>query len=353
MPYNPGVVDRSGEILAGGMSRGIDGIMAGFEKMKAEQKRVLDGGKIADSIVKTYPDILESLGMPAESFQALGAKEKALRVQGAIMGAGYKKAQQDMELQAQRIAALKQDQNEENAQGQAIQSFFQGPDRTPRGMDGLMNPVPSAPAPDVDYLERMRGAFQTPGLGGRGTINLLQALERLDPSRGKNLNQDLRVSEVDPNFVIGPNGYVMKRNTGKTGDLIPTQEDNVFVNPNTGATIDLRNKKGETSAVQPWELSQNDDEWLKGLQNLSDDPKAFEAALARRHKIKLGTNGGNLKDDLMLWMMNGGTAKEFFAMQAAKTGKGPDRAGRATGGTGAAGAGSPVRKWNPKTRRFE
>jgi hypothetical protein len=52
MPYNPGVVDQSGQLFAQGMSKGLESLAEGFEKMREAKQRVIDNGKIADSFVK-------------------------------------------------------------------------------------------------------------------------------------------------------------------------------------------------------------------------------------------------------------------------------------------------------------
>lgn len=208
MPYNPGVVDRSGEILAGGISRGVDDIMAGFEKMKAEQKRVLDGGKIADSIVKTYPEILDSLGMQAESFQALGAKEKALRVQGAIMGAGYKKAQQDMELLRDRIDSQRRDRK---LADQAVQSYLNGPPIIAPGGGTQESPAPFPESLDdyhftLDPSDRSRQPAMS-------SDRLDQLLVR--PGADAGTNQSPNISDILERYGMVPNpapaGYVPDR----------------------------------------------------------------------------------------------------------------------------------------------
>jgi hypothetical protein len=62
MPYDPGVVDQSGQIFAQGTTRGLDNLFAGYQKMREQKKREVDNGKIAESIVRSNPGIPAGAG---------------------------------------------------------------------------------------------------------------------------------------------------------------------------------------------------------------------------------------------------------------------------------------------------
>jgi hypothetical protein len=88
MPYNPGVVDQSGQLFAQGMSKGLESLAEGFEKMREAKQRVIDNGKIADSFVKTNPEVLEQMGTSEEDFKLMAPHDKSLAIQGFMMAQG-------------------------------------------------------------------------------------------------------------------------------------------------------------------------------------------------------------------------------------------------------------------------
>lgn len=73
-------------MFAQGASRGIEALVAGFERQREEEKRLVDNAKIAESIMKVNPEMLERLELTPEQFKAMGAREKVALSAGAIQG---------------------------------------------------------------------------------------------------------------------------------------------------------------------------------------------------------------------------------------------------------------------------
>lgn len=117
MPWNPQVQDNSGQILlqgVQGLSSGLNQAFANIANIISEKKKEYQNGKIADSIVRANPEVLQALGQSPEQFGSLSAKDKSAAVAGAITADTIRKSQ----LQAQ---AMKAQIDQENARTRTLQ----------------------------------------------------------------------------------------------------------------------------------------------------------------------------------------------------------------------------------------
>lgn len=139
--------------LANGVSRGLD-----------RYERSFQNGKIADNIVKVNPEMLQMLGMSKEQFGGLSAEDKTSAVTGTITALGVKRQQQEAQAQeqerAQQAGALKLRSDQDAAVAEAVRTYLANPQAKPR--------------------DRFNTAVQTPGLGGAGSLKLIEALKELN-----------------------------------------------------------------------------------------------------------------------------------------------------------------------------
>lgn len=216
-----------------------DGVSQGLEQMD----RVYKNGKIADSIVKVNPGMLDALGMSPPQFGSLSASDRASAVTGAITAMGMKQQQQQMAMQQQRMAAQaadsqaqaqqRQQQAEDDAAtGRAANAFVHAtpgqitpgiplppasgapgappanlPPLQPSGGFGMsLSPAAAATLPPAGaayapatlspgaaamlptLADRYNAALGTPGIGGRNLAPLLKQLGMLAPAFDSNPN---------------------------------------------------------------------------------------------------------------------------------------------------------------------
>lgn len=224
MPYSPGVVDRSGEIFGGYLTRGLTGLADTITKINQDYERDNANGKIADQIVKVNPELLQSMGMTPAQFTGMAAKDKHLAVLGHIQGTAMKQgaaqaaaalahqqaSTQDLLAQGQErtqsasqdaalgdaINRMAQASGQQKVAGQAGQVTADSVNQfAGTGMPGMQPPPGISPesfapqqlagAPLADAVDRMvqgdpsLAALSTRGIGGRNAMRLLAETDRM------------------------------------------------------------------------------------------------------------------------------------------------------------------------------
>lgn len=322
MPYNPGVVDRSGELFAGGMERGVASLMEGFQKQQERQKNLIQTAKHVDGIVKMNPELLEGLGMTPEQFNMLGAQEKIGLGMGAVAGAVQK-----MQMQAERSKLgyydarqqeLKGEQGERAERARRLQDFLQREQMAQMNMPtGVLRPE----ARREITLENLKGAGVFP-----------EDAERVLKMEGKQINPQL--------LDVGVPGLKMNPNTGATVEL-PKPERNygpddfvtdpklpgMVINKKNGALQAMPNREdGAVESVYPWLLTEDEDEFRKGLATVQD-PAELKRVVATRTAINRMTGKDDPLKEALAALLSG---------KATEAGKGEKGAPSAK-----------VRKWVP------
>lgn len=100
--YAPGVSYHGDQYLF----KGLSDLGEGAQNLSDQFAKIYQNGKIADQIVKTNPEVLQSLGMTPEQFGAMSARDRSTAVTGFIQGQGVK--QQQTVFQAQQRQAQEQ-----------------------------------------------------------------------------------------------------------------------------------------------------------------------------------------------------------------------------------------------------
>lgn len=235
MPYGPWNTDHSGELMASGITGGIKDLMQGYVQGQEEKKRLIQGAKASDAMMKTFPELLNSLGMDEHDFAALGANEKIGTAAGAIHGwvekqrsqteglqqdrlrsgietdktmQNYHRAQMGMMAERQRAMATQDD--EDAAVGEGLRNFaLPPPAQVDAGGVKLDASGSFMDRPDT-YDAAMKRALATPGLGGRGGGKLAEILLRNQPKPGKTFSAEMQPTNI-PGIVLNPNnGYAMR-----------------------------------------------------------------------------------------------------------------------------------------------
>jgi hypothetical protein len=172
--YNPGVVDQSGQFFAQGMSKGLESLAEGFEKMREAKQRVIDNGKIADSFVKKNPDFLEQMGTSEEDFHLKSPRDKMLAIQGFMMAQGAA---------VERAKARRAVQEQQGLE--RFQQLQQGYQNTPEmirnpdeGAVARQNMLQSGMAPED--MQRYSGALENMGMAQPFSPGPAQGIEGTD-----------------------------------------------------------------------------------------------------------------------------------------------------------------------------
>lgn len=182
--------DYDTQSLAAGVSDGLD-----------QAARSYQNGKIADSIVRVNPEMLQMIGMDKNQFGGLSAGDKSSAITGAITAIGIKSRQAQAQAQAAQtqaqtentqaqIALRKQQMADDAAVGDALKRFMSGP--PPAGEGGA--------APSRDALarimpkDRFKYAVQTSGLSGEGAVRFADVLKSM------NLMTDEGAAQIPPGF---------------------------------------------------------------------------------------------------------------------------------------------------------
>lgn len=115
MAYNPGVADRSGELLAGGIERGFGGLIQGIMQKQERDKNLLATAKHVDGIMKVNPQLLEQLGMTPEDFSKLSAEERVGYGMGAVAGTVQRMQMESERSKQQHYQILREGNQQQNA----------------------------------------------------------------------------------------------------------------------------------------------------------------------------------------------------------------------------------------------
>jgi hypothetical protein len=284
MPYDPGVVDQSGQIFAQGTTRGLDNLFAGYQKMREQKKREVDNGKIAESIVRSNPEFLQALGMHPDEFAGLSAKDKSNSVQGVLEGVGYQKAVQDVK----RLKALGEGQEiETKGAGERLQ----GLERFNTGMQGYENTPPMIRRPDVGNVVK-ENMFRS-GMFPEDMQRTSQSMENLG-------SMDFQPGKAVP---IEGTDYMYAPLSGRGGTPLPK----AGMTRNGSAQ---KKSKFEGAPNESWVTTDDEKLFAKKFNEVTD-PHAKEAILAVRRSYKLANGkGGNEMVDLINAINGGGKEKK-------------------------------------------
>ncbi len=274
--------------LANGVGQGLDQFARDYQN-----------GKIADSIVRVNPEMLQMLGMSKEQFGAQSAQDRTAAISGAITAMGIKRQQQeqqqrDLELQNQSntiaanldlrrrmtnfnaaaAAALNEPSDPQAAPpgaapigdpaaqpGIAATLRSMGVNMAPQGVQPPLAPPVTQPSPIAGALQRqgmlqpppanpnslsgsakkvLTAAFQEGVMGVPGADETMKILAKNDPTRFGRL-----ASEQPPSGWRSPSGhdYVWHDKTLMRDDPTPSMDGNAvpdgyepFVDPQTGKT---------------------------------------------------------------------------------------------------------------------
>lgn len=246
------------------MPSGLPGdgyIYNGVTQGAEDWAKTMANGKIADSIVKTNPEMLNALGMDPDQFAGMSAASKTATVTGYFQAQGAKQQAaktaamlQDYASQAQERSSIAnwrsaqanratQQDSEDAATGQAVQRFWNAPPVSavagyPGGATDPTAQMMSATDPGAasagaapSYQDRMAYAMNAPGLGGRSALNLAKVLQTggyggstapvttPGPYPGVSLVTDPRGGGV--HVVTDPSLGVQPLTDPTTGDIVP------------------------------------------------------------------------------------------------------------------------------------
>lgn len=260
-------------------------------------------GKIADTIVKANPQILQSMGMAPEEFEGLSAEDKSAKVQGVFEAQGYQKAMADI----QRLQKLGEVQDFEMDTARKDATARQGfADR----MKGYFNMPETIRRPDAARYgtEELLGSGMNPRSAAEYS-RLLEGMGAVQPGSVKDLSGS----------GLGGYAFVTLGREG-SGTVVPTQPRGTAVKP---AKAQAPNES--------WVYSEDPEEFRKGLLKVSD-PAVRDAVLAARRSYNLAQGKGESEMGQLLQQMMGGGKKEESSSGS---------------------SGVKVRKWDPKTKRFQ
>lgn len=177
--YNPGITYHGDQALYQGIASAGRNIGSVLEEYAGAKKKENEGGKLADQMRKWSDEFAGKTD--DETWKGLSSKDKMVNLQGFMQGQVLKDqqmkrqdlgAQMDergarMGLYQQQAASNQQSSDQDAAMGAALQKF------------GSMPTAENVEVPLRAYSDRERidAAMQTPGLGGRGSVQLMKALQ--------------------------------------------------------------------------------------------------------------------------------------------------------------------------------
>lgn len=176
MPYAPGVVDRSGEILAGGITSAANTISDTIDKYSQITRQTKAYRTMAVDGLGMDPDEVDKMSLP--------------QLQGHMQGVAVKNAQAE---QQAKIADLMSQRNERDSIGNWRQSQADASTRSNNNMSGFnqrmsdfMQPGAGPSAMDAMTMNRLAGgapgmgpvdaATANPSVGGRLSPELVQQM---------------------------------------------------------------------------------------------------------------------------------------------------------------------------------
>lgn len=121
--YNPGVQDRSGELLVQGILSGAQGLASALERRATLKRQEYDMGKAAEMFVKAKPELLKEMGFADETeFKNLSARDKAASVTGYVKRLGVEEARRGAEIDELRKKDLQA--QIDTRQGDALSDYL-------------------------------------------------------------------------------------------------------------------------------------------------------------------------------------------------------------------------------------
>lgn len=243
-----------------GVSRGLQQAFDRMEQQKEEEKRLTSIGKAADAFATAAPDFLNTIGHTPESWKNVGAREKAAAMEGFVQS-------KSIQALTQRIAAQQQAMEQEAALGEALARYATGP----------RPPLAAAAGPDSEE-KRRAFAMSTPRLGGSGSMRLLEGLSRMG-KESLPLGQTLPLPGIGT--LVGTGGAPqLVREADKGWNLQPgavieaAGRKLVPVSPNSFQVVDDKAAGAEGDPVPSWVFTDDDEEFKRGMKNITDAPQA-------------------------------------------------------------------------------
>lgn len=263
--YNPGVVDRSGQLLAQGISQAGQSFGRAIEKQQQEAKQLQQNGKIAEMIFKNNPELLEDAGVTQEEIGTMSAADKSALAISAIKRMEIEGQQQQNRVNAQQ---LKQYAGQEKFNEAIAQAAEKG--------EGL-------------------SAERVLALAGESGVLDPRTASSLAAASGRNKGGFTAEQMGKPQDVPGVPGYKFVPVSEGHGQLIQTGPE------------------GEIAARlpnDPWVYSEDKETFLEGLRGLPN-PKARQATLEFRRKYNLaqGIGSGSALDEWLANMTGQGNGK--------------------------------------------
>lgn len=327
-----------------------DGVTQGLDQISRDYQN----GKIADSIVRINPEMLQMLNMPKEQFGSMSAQDRSSAVMGAITGIGIKVKQAQSQALQQRMAAQAADSQAQAAQrqqqaeddaatGRAANRFAHPPTRqiTP-GIYVPVNPAPTQPIQPADGFgmslspgaqatlpqpgsgaapaalspdaaatlptmqDRYNAALSTPGIGGRNLAPLLKQLGMMAPAYSETPGGTPMQFDEDP-----VTGARFARN-GKVS--LASGTDPAFVQPKAAQLSDVFNKgmdavSAKIASAQE-DLQMSDDELA--AKNAATPPAQQRVLAAAKLRIAQQTGKASVDRLFTSRKIDGDQRDEFY-----------------------------------------
>lgn len=277
MPYNPGVTDRSGELLGAGMERGAGALMEGFMRQQEGRKRTLQTSKHVDALMKLNPELLQRLGMAPEEFSMKSAEERIGLGMGAVAGMTQQMEMSEME-----------DRRQHHQAGRAREEYLL---QQERDRSGKLQRFGKA----IDSYEA------TPEMIRRPRREVMESeVMRLHPddARGysaalENIGRDFAPAEARQ--IFGTDYYLQQ-----------VGRDSYTAVPGRGAKSQRPEKVlAPAGAQSSWIYSEDMEEFKKRLLEI-EQPEVRDAVLEARRNFNLSSGKGESELATLLKGLGGG-----------------------------------------------
>jgi hypothetical protein len=292
MPYN--------QNLFSGIADAGDSIAAGIMRMKEGHRRDLDNAKAADVLFKVNPELLQSLGMSTEQYQAQSARDRFRLAAGVMQAAGYKRGQAD----AQRKQDLATAQiGSYNASANASESNQTRAKDLARGLDTFKQARAiwgdRADSRKLRELSLDTGAFDDPGV--RDLIGGLQQQEQFDAAA----NRRATPGTVSPLEGLTDQAFVTT-SPGGAGVVVPK----------------VRRVEKQAAPNYPWLFTEDIDQFKRELSKVQD-PNERDLLLQTRLHINQLTGKPDPLAQALVEILQSRSGASPGARPAAPTGAAP------------------------------
>lgn len=219
--YNPGISDRSGELMAMGIYRAGDALGQSMQNIGQDIGQARNEAKAADVLYKAMmpEDGMDGSKsphpiMPKDKWDSLGWNDKRSTMAGVIKSIGIQQVQEETRRRNQQLAAELEQQNRMNAQNDA---FGGAMNRLAIGSSlDKMRTMGGAPRPDAPTREQLLAAVMSNPLAAQSRGGQAMILQAMDPQQTKN---DYGTPEYSQDPVTG------QRVVFRGGQMLPSGTD--------------------------------------------------------------------------------------------------------------------------------